>query len=131
MTLKGFTFGDLKNTRQKGRLAENLAIEYLELQKFKIIERNFYYSKHAEIDIIAIKQSTLCFIEVKSSFKSDQPGLWVTALKQKRIFSAAQAWLQRNLKYSSRSMRFDVITLNILNENVSLKHYPKAFIPFL
>jgi putative endonuclease len=131
VTLKGFAFGELKNTRQKGQLGENLATKYLQFHKFKIIKRNFYYSKHAEVDIIAIKQNILFFIEVKSSFKSDQPGLWVTPLKQRRIFKAAQVWLQRNPKYTSRSMQFDVITLNIVCQNVSLQHYPNAFIPFL
>lgn len=124
-------FGKLKNTRQKGRLGEDLASEYLQLHRFKILAKNFYYSKNAEIDIIAMHQNKLSFIEVKSSFKADQPGLWVTPLKQKRIFSAAQAWLHRNPKYSHMIMQFDVITLNIIDENVSLQHYPNAFIPFL
>lgn len=131
MNLKQSNFGNLKNSRQKGKLGEDLASEYLQLHRFKILDRNFFYSKNAEIDIIAIHQNTLSFIEVKSSFKADQPGLWVTPLKQKRIFTAAQAWLNRNPKYSHMTMQFDVITLNIIGENVSLQHYPNAFIPFL
>jgi putative endonuclease len=120
-----------KNTREKGKFGEDLATEYLNLHRFKILDRNFYFSKNAEIDIIAIQKNMLCFIEVKSSFKSDQSGLWVTPLKQRRIFIAAQAWLQRNAKYTSRAMQFDVITVNIVGENVSLRHFPNAFIPFL
>jgi putative endonuclease len=121
----------LKTTRAKGQHGENLACEYLNLHHFKILDRNFYFSKNAEIDIIAIRLNTLRFIEVKSSFKKDLPGLWVTPLKQKRIYKAAQAWLQRHPKYQSSDMQFDVITLQIKDQDSFLKHYSNAFIPYL
>jgi putative endonuclease len=52
--------------KQKTReLGENIACIYLKKQGFKIIERN-YGQKWGEIDIIAIKEDRIYFIEVKS-----------------------------------------------------------------
>src|SRR3989338_8163948 len=47
------------------RLGEKLAAEYLEKQGYKIIERNFR-TGWGEIDIIALDDKTLVFVEVKT-----------------------------------------------------------------
>src|SRR3989344_4381790 len=49
-------------TAQKG---ENIACEFLKKKGYKIIERNFRKG-YGEIDIIAIKDKTLVFVEVKT-----------------------------------------------------------------
>ena len=49
----------------KGNLGENIACEYLEKDGYRIITRNFNCF-YGEIDIIAIKNSELIFIEVKT-----------------------------------------------------------------
>ncbi len=54
-------------SKSKGDIAEKKACEYLISQEFKIIEQNFYAKKLGEIDIIASKNKTLHFIEVKSA----------------------------------------------------------------
>lgn len=54
-------------SKSKGDIAENRAISFLENQNFKIIEKNFYAKKMGEIDIIALKNETYHFIEVKSA----------------------------------------------------------------
>ncbi len=51
---------------QLGQLGENIALEYLVDNKYKIIERNFR-QKWGEIDIIAkAPDKTLVFVEVKT-----------------------------------------------------------------
>jgi putative endonuclease len=52
-------------SRAKGDIAEELACGFLLERGFFIVERNFY-SRFGEIDIIASKDDTLHFIEVKS-----------------------------------------------------------------
>jgi len=54
------------NTKLKGDHYETLASQYLLSNNFIIIERNFYAKKLGEIDIIAKKNDTYHFIEVKS-----------------------------------------------------------------
>lgn len=48
-----------------GNLGESVAAEYLESRGFKILERN-YRKPWGEIDIIALKNNVVRFIEVKS-----------------------------------------------------------------
>lgn len=59
--MKHFT----SKTQQLGLVGENIAVGFLESKGFKIIERN-YTKKIGEIDIIAVKNQKLHFIEVKT-----------------------------------------------------------------
>ncbi|QKF83132.1 YraN family protein [Halarcobacter ebronensis] len=54
-------------SRLKGDIAETKACEFLSSQGFTIVEKNFYAKKLGEIDLIATKDSTYHFIEVKSA----------------------------------------------------------------
>ena len=51
------------NNILKGKQGENIAEQYIKKLGYKIIERNWHYSKNAEIDIIAAKSDILHFIE--------------------------------------------------------------------
>jgi len=50
----------------KGKKGEDLAVEFLKKQGFRIIERNWRYSRMGEIDIIALDDDALVFVEVKA-----------------------------------------------------------------
>ncbi len=52
-------------TRDMGQAAEDQAAKYLASLGYKIIERNFH-SKFGEIDVVALKDETLVFVEVKA-----------------------------------------------------------------
>ena len=52
---------------QLGQEGERLAAEYLAKKGYHILKRNYRYHRH-EIDIVAMHQTTLCFIEVKNPF---------------------------------------------------------------
>ena len=56
------------NNILKGKQGENIAEQYIKKLGYKIIERNWHYSKNAEIDIIAEDKGALVFIEVKYKF---------------------------------------------------------------
>ncbi len=55
----------MKIASPTGSLGEKIAAEYLRKQGYKILEQNFS-KRWGEIDIIAIDQDTLVFIEVKT-----------------------------------------------------------------
>ena len=82
------------NSRSKGFLAEKRAIEFLENRGFKIIDKNFY-TKLGEIDIIAAKNNTLHFIEVKSG-KNFEPIFNITPSKLQKIIKTAYIYLKKN-----------------------------------
>lgn len=50
---------------ETGKAGEKLAVAFLKQQGFKILETNFK-SKLGEIDIVALDQNTLVFVEVKA-----------------------------------------------------------------
>lgn len=101
----------------EGFIGENKACAFLEKKKYKIIERN-YSNKIGEIDIIAFKEGTTIFIEVKSR-STKEFGLPCEAVdihKQRKIRLTAQAYLQKN-KLLDCPCRFDVI--EVLGEQIN------------
>ncbi len=54
------------NTTNKGKYFEAKAIDYLKKNGFEIVEINYFAKKLGEIDIIAKKNETYHFVEVKS-----------------------------------------------------------------
>ena len=77
-----------------GRLGEDLAAEILKAKGYHIIRRNFS-CPYGEIDIIAIKDKVLSFIEVKtrSSAQYGAPGEAVDFKKQRHIRNAARYFI--------------------------------------
>lgn len=51
--------------KNMGLWGENKAVEFLKAKKYIILARN-YHSRFGEIDIIARKQNTIIFVEVKT-----------------------------------------------------------------
>lgn len=78
-----------------GRQAEAAAAVYLEMRGYKIVEQNFRRPR-CEIDIIAQKDSTIYFVEVKYRRSYDQGGGFeaITETKLKQMRYAAEVWVQ-------------------------------------
>ena len=112
----------------KGKIGEDLAAEFLENKGFKIIERNWNYSRSGEIDIIAYDKKTLVFVEVKtrSSTEYGYPAEAINTRKIKKMKTLAAIYLneKNNLKFNS--FRFDAIAV-ILAQNPEIKHYKDIY----
>lgn len=82
---------------QTGHEAEKLAAEYLEKQGFKIRELN-WKTRFCEIDIVAEKDESVYFVEVKYRKNAFQgSGLeYITPKKLKQMRFAAEMWVQEN-----------------------------------
>jgi putative endonuclease len=96
-------------SREKGKFAEDRAVEFLKERGFEIVDRNFH-SRFGEIDIIAKSDEALHFVEVKS-------GIWdpisqITSKKLSKIVKTAEIYMQK--KRINSDFRFDAV---ILNEN--------------
>ncbi len=105
-----------------GRKGEDIASSYLEDLGYKIIDRNWHYSKNAEIDIIALDNNTLVFIEVKTrtNLNYGHPFESVSKIKIQKIQKAILAYLS-NCKIKYKSYRFDGIAIIGLN-NPKIEH---------
>lgn len=93
-----------------GKKAEDLAIEYLQKNGYKILMRNFRFLK-AEIDIIAQKDGLIIIIEVKAR-STDVfllPQESVTKNKIRLIVSAANHYMEEFSKEAE--VRFDIISV--------------------
>ena len=94
--------------REVGDFGEAITAEYLEKNGYRILDRN-YYKPFGEIDIIAIKDDLVAFVEVKTR-KSDALAYAAEAVnfyKQDRIRKASQVYLIEK-DMTDFLMRFDV-----------------------
>ncbi len=81
-------------SRRLGNIAEDKAVKFLQKSGFGIVDRNFY-SKFGEIDIIALKNRVLHFIEVKSG-KNFEPIYAITPQKIDKIIKTVNFFLLKN-----------------------------------
>src|ERR1700737_1965178 len=97
-----------RGVRQKW---ERLAEKHLKAAGYRILRRNFV-TRVGEIDFVAREGKTLCFIEVKGrhGVGFGVPAESVTGEKQRRIFRAAEAYLQRE-RPERATCRFDVVSI--------------------
>ncbi len=107
---------------RKGLLAEDRAVEYLQKLDFQIIERNFY-SRYGEIDIVAIKENLLHFIEVKSG-EFINPAINMTEKKLERVIKTVDIYLAKKRDFSDVNLSIDLILITPKNieliENITI-----------
>ena len=111
---RDFEGGGKMNTKITGNAGENKAAEYLEEHGFSIISRNFR-TKGGEIDIIALKDDVVVFVEVKS-LPNGTPELLQTELnsrKLQRIVKSSKCFLLKHRQYSNSYVRYDVIVIDM------------------
>ncbi len=105
--------GDPPTTKDIGDAAEDFVARRLIAKGYEIVDRNVN-EKVAEIDIVARKRNTLCFIEVRSrqDTRLGHPLETIDARKQRQIRKAAEIYLSRNWpRYQKAEIRFDVAAL--------------------
>lgn len=84
-----------------GDQSETLASLFLEQESFVIVERNYFARKLGEIDIIAMKNNVLHFIEVKSGKADFDPVYNVTPGKLRKVINSAHYYMKsKNLDLS-------------------------------
>ena len=111
-----------------GKLGEELAVNYLIGKGYEILERN-WRNIHKEIDIIAKDGKELVIVEVKARQTDEygNPDIAVTRQKQRRLISAANAYLfQKKLDINTR---FDVISIIFKDSEPVIEHIEDAFLP--
>ncbi|KAA3615393.1 MAG: YraN family protein [Calditrichaeota bacterium] len=116
-----------QSSREVGNIGEDLAANFLIKNEYKILARNFRFER-GEIDIIALKEKMLIFVEVKTArtSKMGAPETWVTPAKQKQIGKVAQKFLY-DFNDETVDCRFDVIAIEIKQNQSRIKHIENAF----
>jgi len=97
-----------------GRAAEELVATRVAAAGWEILERNAR-TRHGELDIVALDNRALVFVEVKagrqgSAFGPERPVLAVDWRKQQRIRRLATAWMsERRSVPRYTEIRFDAV----------------------
>ena len=109
-----------------GHIAEDKALELLQLKGLKLVERNFR-SRFGEIDLVMEDGPTLVFIEVRfrASDRFGSAKESVTRQKQGRLLRTAACFLQA--RRINRPVRFDVAALTLSAQKMSMDWVKGAF----
>ena len=114
-----------------GRKGENAAARFLEGKGYRILDRN-YRTLRGEIDLIAFRDGTLAFVEVRSQTQPADidPLYTVTPRKQARVVRAAHAYCtERRTLRPDATLRFDVVTVRFSPDGSQkdIRHIEAAF----
>ncbi|WP_278489803.1 YraN family protein [Megamonas funiformis] len=114
--------------KNMGLWGEDKAVEFLKVKNYTILVRN-YHSRFGEIDIIARKQNTIIFVEVKTRKNTafGFPAEFVDYQKQQKIMKTAQLYINDNFN-AEFDYRFDIIEVFHYDDNkVKFNHLKGAF----
>jgi len=120
----------MRNARKElGAKGEGLAAKFLKRRGYRIIQRN-YRCKLGEIDIIAERDRTTVFVEVRSKQTEGfgPPQYSITAAKRRQISKVALSYI-REKNLVGQSCRFDVIAVTFSSESrrPGIEHIENAF----
>ncbi len=112
--------------QQSGPKGEQLAEKFIEQKGYEIRARGFR-ALGGEIDLIAVKNDVLIFVEVKTATTPHfgQPETRVTPAKQAQIIKIAKAYLRQHPDHAAP--RFDVIAVDLTQPHPTIRHYENAF----
>lgn len=106
---------------------EQMAARYLQKMNYHIVEKNYRWGR-GEIDIIAEKDNTLIFVEVKTARNESfgAPESWVDKRKQTQIGHVAQQYLMEK-EIDNMDCRFDVVAITAQDQQWDIQHIENAF----
>lgn len=109
--------------KKLGKKGEDLAIDYLKSHNFFVVEKNFR-SKFGEIDIVAKKNDSLYFVEVKArtNLNHGEPYEAVNQRKILHIKKAAQYYLLKN-NFQDYKLKVAVFSILIEDEKTDIKFW--------
>ncbi len=113
-----------------GKIAEDLAVDFLVKNQYKILVRNYRYLK-AEVDIIAEFENQIVVVEVKARATDAflEPQEAVNKKKIKLLISAANYFVEEN--HIDKEVRFDIISvLPNKQKTLEIHHIIDAFQSF-
>lgn len=119
-----------------GALGEDIAVKYLSERGFSVIDRNFT-EKWGEIDIIAQKEATIHFVEVKTvSYETKQalitavthetwrPEEQYTNQKHQKVRRTAELWVHQKQYIGEYQLDLLAISLVSREKYAEIQYFP-------
>ncbi len=112
-----------------GKKGEQLAVDFLVKNGYKIVERNYRFDK-AEVDIMALKDNILAIVEVKTRSTKDfgNPQDFVKPKQIKNLVKAVDEYVNEN--DLDLEVRFDIIAIVKEKKGFKIEHLENAFYHF-
>jgi putative endonuclease len=120
----------MKSTRRQslGHLGESIAAAFLEKKGYTILERN-KRTPYGEIDLIALWEEVITFVEVKTraSPSLGPPEISITPRKAEHMRCAAEYYIQQHPE-RIHDWRIDVVAIQLYASNTSpiIDHFENA-----
>ncbi len=117
--------------RKTGERGEALAAKLLAKKGYEILERN-YRTRYGEIDLVARRESTLVFVEVKTRRGTGfgDPLEAVTPRKRERVRMMAEQYLAKKgdeFAGGFGELRFDAVGILVGPSGSQIRHVEDAF----
>lgn len=110
-----------------GKWGEQIAADYLIANGYKIAGSNMIVG-NVELDLIAMKDGGIMFVEVKTRTTDiSDPLDAITPAKMRRLCRAADRYIRQN--DLPHRPQFDIITIVGTPDSYTLQHFPDAFFP--
>jgi len=124
----------MREKKDLGDTGERIAENYLKEKGYKILDKNFRYSKLGELDIIAKKDNNIIFCEVKTRLKTGPseflPEDNITHEKQKKLIKLSQIYLSKN-KLMDNSWQIDILAIETYRDgSFDIRHIENAIADF-
>jgi putative endonuclease len=120
--------------KKLGKIGEEIAVKFLKERGYQILDRNYKFQipgdlQRGEIDIVAKKEDTICFVEVKT-LKDPKieifPEEKVNFLKKKKLIATAESWLIKNKFPLDSKWQIDIISIEIQGRKRKISHFENA-----
>jgi putative endonuclease len=121
-------------TKKIGKIGEEIAVKFLKEKGYQILDRNYRFQipgdlQRGEIDIVAKKGDTICFVEVKT-LKDPKVEIFpeekVNFSKTKKLILTAENWLIKNKIPLNSKWQIDVISVLIKGKEKKISHFENA-----
>lgn len=121
------------NSKETGKLGEEIAANYLQSKGYQILDRNFQRRVSrflkSELDIVAKKDNIICFIEVKALRDSEfLPEEKVDFKKKRRLVKTAESWLMKKKIPLDTKWQIDIVSVKMDSrlKKAKISHFENA-----
>jgi putative endonuclease len=121
-------------SKKVGKIGEEIAVKFLKEKGYQILDRNYKFQipgdlQRGEIDIVAKKGDTICFVEVKTLkdpkieiFPEDK----INFSKKQKLIATAESWLIKNKIPLDSKWQIDVISVEVREGKTKISHFENA-----
>ena len=114
-----------KMAEEVGKTGEELSARYLEQQGYQILDHNWNLHRGCELDLVAMRDNTLHFIEVKTrtSDKYGDPQTAINRVKMRHILKAIHEYRYRHAFFHTNYQIDSIAIIYHSDRNYQLKHF--------